>query len=291
MEISVNLEGLALPLGKTAQELAESLKADGEENITAEKATEFLSTLFADRLKGVLSTGREEGFGRGKKEVLSKAEREFSEQFGIESADFARMGEALVNKVKGSVKLDPNDVKNSDVYKAEVERFNLKIGEKDEALNNILMAHTRMETERKLEDYLNPLIEEYEISKPHLLTKCKEDVFSDTTQVRLNSDKSDVELFTKSGDVARNELGYEMKVPDLLRKHLDNYFDRKKKKPNTPGSNTQQPGQQQGDSFSFKMPESGQEMMTMIGKMKTLEEKKAFQLAVAEHEAQNGPLK
>ena len=156
MEITLNIEQLALLFDKSADEITEAFK-EGETG-------ENFSTLFNDRLKAVASDVRNEQYSRAKKEVLSEKEKQIAESFGLEPK---KIDDLISEIVKAKESELTKQLDNSDQIATLESKFEASIPEKETLiqelqgkLNDQLQQFERTNLEREVQSQLPTILKE-----------------------------------------------------------------------------------------------------------------------------------
>jgi hypothetical protein len=145
--VTLPLEFLQNLLGKTAGEITEALK-DGEEFKSQEEIESFIKESYDASILKAKSSTRKEGFDWGKKKFLADKEKELREKFGVEGVDLDEIIEHAVEDARKSSKLNPDDVKNSEVFINETKRLKTIIKEKEDEIASKEANFTRAEIMR-----------------------------------------------------------------------------------------------------------------------------------------------
>lgn len=156
--IQVSEEFLASVLGTTAGEITDALK-DGENDKPQDEIESFLKEKFEGRIFKAKNDGKKEGHGRGLKESLTNKEKELKAKLGVEGDTIDEIIDAALEAATKKAALNPDDVKNSDIYINEVKRLKTLIAEKETELANKDQSFTKAETMRLAKElglkYLN----------------------------------------------------------------------------------------------------------------------------------------
>lgn len=254
MEITIDLDFLAGIVGKPAMELTNALKLDEEGNPTAEKSEveATLRTAFEDKLKKISKDARDEGHGRGKRETLDAIEKDIADEFELEKMPIKDMFAAYANKIKESgqsKEIDPNDVRNHDVYQSLKKSLESKIANIESQYSQY---KNSIETERitnaireKGRTILNgenyQLPENEEMQKNLLTLLVKEAISGDG--MKFNVDDTGIRITDAEGRDRLDDQGNPVTFESYFNSLASNYLPKREgNKRETPGGNTTPPG-------------------------------------------------
>jgi|GEM_PF-5119177 len=145
--IEISEELLAVVLGTTAGEITDALK-DGEQLKPQEEIDTFIKTKVDERLYKAKTASRLEGHGRGVKESLTAKEKELKAKLGVEGNTIEEIVDAALLAAKAHSTLNPDDVKNSEVFINETKRLKKLIEDKDVEISSKVQSFAKAETMR-----------------------------------------------------------------------------------------------------------------------------------------------
>lgn len=139
MDVKVTLEDLAHLLNIGHGELKESLTSDGKLIEDQSEITAKLKELHDANLDGY-STARkkafDDGFKKAQKKVLEDRESELREKYDVEGDNLESIVEAIESKARKNAELNPSDVKNSEIYINDVQKFKDRVKTLEDELAN-----------------------------------------------------------------------------------------------------------------------------------------------------------
>lgn len=253
------MELLGSVLGTDPGVLVESLKAaDGNLKSDAEIG-QFLKDNFGKKFGDVRKSGLDEGYGRGKREVLTVKEQELAKRFEIaDHQGFDSLIDAIVAKHSQSSKLNPDDVRKSEHYitdlkakndeikkvKTEFEAFKAQV-EHEKVSTNV---NSKIKSIIENPDYkyvlpTNPTIRE------NLFNSMVAKVWNGGYKFDVN-DKA-IGVLDKDGQPVRDEMLTPVTFEDFVHQHAKGFFEiAQGDSRQSPGNQTQ--GGAAGGSFAFK---------------------------------------
>lgn len=209
--IQISEEFLANVLGTSPGEITDALK-DGEELKPAAEVESFLKTKFDEALYRAKKSGHKEGLGRGQKESLTIKERELKDRFGVDGTTIDEVIDNIIETVKTNSKINPDDVKNSEVFLSETKRLKQIIAEKEEELAKTATTYAKKETLRAAKEHGVRLLKEKNFVLPdddEIATNMLDVLFSklEDEDTRLSIDGNKIVVLDANGRPKENEQG------------------------------------------------------------------------------------
>lgn len=250
MKIEINVEFLSTFLGKTAGEITSALK-EGDDLKPEKEIESYLKKELQAKLVQAKVDGKNESYGRAKKEVLNDLEKSLSEAYGVEEYKDV---EDIVSQVKqlGFKEAEPkeiteSDIKNSDVYqtalKAEIEKREAAIKELEDVKNTF----TNYKRTRQLRSNLHTLLpEQFRMPED---AKIFENQLSGFVTHLLNSANFDFEagkVTDKEGHLIKDENLNVVGLNDYLLKQAGSFFEKKEPDRESPNLGQQKPNYANG---------------------------------------------
>lgn len=254
MELS--LEFLADVLKTSPGELTDALK-DGEEFKPQAEIEAHIRKVAEDNLFKAKQSGKTEGKNWGTKESLTAKEKELKAKFNVEGANLDEIIDNLIDSAKQHSKLNPDDVKGSEVYINETKRLKALLAEKDAAIEKQASDFTKKETMRHAREYGMSILKKGNFVMPDdqdILDEAISNLFAkiedENTQIRLEGDK--ILVLDSHGKPKENETGTrELSFDDHLTAKAKRYFKQavadnrqspaNKNKPEQPAPNPDMP--------------------------------------------------
>lgn len=288
----INVEFLQNLLRKSAGELSEALKNDKGEPKSIEEALNWLNdslkVVVTEKIQTAKSDGKDEGYGRAKREVLTETEKALATKYDIDLSEVGSGGiEALVEsaiaKNNGRSDLDPETVRQTEVYKNDLKSIQQKYaGIKDE-FDNYKTEIQQDQVKRVVEEKALSALDKNKFALPddeniagnwkkayvnELMSKYKWDVDADGNPIPKDKD----------GNPVRDDLHNSLDIEALSVKVAGQYFPKAKGDGRqSPGGGTQPPGSG-GGSGKFNLPpiKSHDDFYDKFDKIKDAEERTAF---------------
>lgn len=254
MELS--LEFLADVLKTSPGELTDALK-DGEEFKSQAEIEAHIRKVAEDNLFKAKQSGKTEGKNWGTKESLTAKEKELKAKFNVDGANLDEIIDNLIESAKQHSKLNPDDVKGSEVYINETKRLKALIAEKEAAIEKQASDFTKKETMRHAREYGMSILKKGNFVMPDdqdILDEAISNLFAkiedENTQIKLEGDK--ILVLDANGKPKENETGTrELSFDDHLTAKAKRYFKQavidnrqspaNKNKPDQPPANPDMP--------------------------------------------------
>jgi hypothetical protein len=243
---------LAESLGKSQSEIESQLfKGEGEARKLAEpnEIKSYLSPLFADKFKNVSHDRIEQARGKAIKDTYSEVEQLIADKTGITG----RLNDGLLDSVleaQKSIKLDPANVKNSDVYKADTNSLKDLLQKTKEEHQGQLKNMKNNRIRDKVWDALNKWTSSDTLQKPEnekILEKKKKNLLQDLYNTPINGTVPVIDFSEENGIQLLGEDGLPIHDDQLnqiaFTKHLhtigtEYYFPLKANTPRTSAQTT-----------------------------------------------------
>ena len=209
--IEVSTEFLADVLETSPGELTQALK-DGEQFKPQADIEAFIKSQFGEKLLAAKLSGKKEGKSWGEKEALTAKEKALKAKFGVEGTNLDEIIEAAVDAAKKNTQLNPDDVRNSEVFISETKRLKALLKEKEDEIASKVSSFEKAETMRTAKEYglrllkeKNFVLPENEDIKETMLTTLFEKLESDQTKLARIDGK--IAVVDAHGRIKENETG------------------------------------------------------------------------------------
>ena len=207
----LTLEFLADVLETSPGELTQALK-DGENFKPQADIEAIIKSQFGEKLLSAKLSGKKEGKSWGEKESLTAKEKALKAKFGVEGSNLDEIVDAAVEAAKQHSKLNPEDVKNSEVYINDTKRLKALLKEKEDEIASKVSSFQKAETMRvakeaglRLLKEKNFVLPENEDIKETMLSTLFEKLEDDQTRVSLVDGK--IVILDANGRIKENESG------------------------------------------------------------------------------------
>ena len=115
--ITISVESLARVLGTQPGAIQQALNAEGDEQKPQTEIDNFLVSAFQKKIDQAVRDGKDEGFGRGKRESLSEIEKWVSENYEITpTGDIKSQIQQLSEKLAKKPEIKPEEIEKSEVF-------------------------------------------------------------------------------------------------------------------------------------------------------------------------------
>ena len=227
--IEISLEFLADVLGTSPGEITDALK-DGEDFKPQAEVEAYIKKSFGDSLHKAKTSGKTEGKNWGTKESLTAKEKELKAKYEVDGANLDEIVENAVEAARQHSKLNPDDVKSSEIFITETKRLKGLIAEKDAELTKQAESFTKKETMRHAREHGMALLKKFNFvmpDDPDILDEALANLFSkledDTTLIGLSDGK--LTVLDTNGKPKENEAGTrELSFDDHLVSKAKRYF-------------------------------------------------------------------
>ncbi len=219
-KVTISLEFLASVLGTDAGSIPqEEAQIEG-----------FLKGEIKKKIDNAHRTGKDEAFGRAKRETAEAFEKSLSEKLGVDKADVDTMIDSYVEKNKKSFKADPKDIRNSDVYIEDMKAERAKVAEAEAKANEFKSSIEKERVSEKIRSKAIELMSKGGYVLPTDETKRNNQIDLFVSNI-LNSNKfksldnKKIQILDAEGNVVRNELMDEVDFESFLTSKADSYFE------------------------------------------------------------------
>ncbi len=211
--LEITTEFIADVLGTPHGEIEQALK-DGENFKPKADVEAFLKSKIEERIYKAKQSGKTEGKDWGRKELLTTKEKELKAKLGVEGNynTIEEIVDAAIEAAKKHSTLNPDDVKNSEVYINETKRLKALLAEKDNEIKSTVQTFSKKETMRAAKDLglrflkeKNFVLPENEVIKEEMLDTLFEKLENDQTHLSLVDGK--IVVLDANGKVKENETG------------------------------------------------------------------------------------
>lgn len=229
MDITVSAEFLSDVLGTTAEEVTNSLK-DGEALKPQEEIESYIRQSLDSHIGKVRHKFKKEGYAWGEKESLTKRVKELKEKFGVEGETFEEVIDNVVESTTKKSTLNPDDVKNSEVFINETKRLKQLIKEKEDLIAQKESSFKKAETMRLVKEQGLKFLKEKNFvlpDDPDILDEQLENYFSklEDDNTRLSVEGNKIIVLDANGRPKENETGTkEITSEDLFGTKAKRYF-------------------------------------------------------------------
>lgn len=216
--ITISVESLARVLGTQPGAISEALKSEGDEPKPQSEIDNYLVTAFQKKIDQAVRDGKDEGFGRGKRESLSEIEKWVSEKFEIApTGDIKSQIQQLSEKLAKKPEVNPEEIEKSEIFQTKlssaVDAVKAKFEEKENEFRQKEEAWRRQRIERivskQAENLLkqnNFVIPEDEKIANNLKSLFVRSLMSDEYDFKLSENEDDFQLTDKNGNPLKDEL-------------------------------------------------------------------------------------
>lgn len=216
--ITISVESLARVLGTQPGAISEALKSEGDEPKPQSEIDNYLVSAFQKKIDQAVRDGKDEGFGRGKRESLSEIEKWVSEKFEIApTGDIKSQIQQLSEKLAKKPEVNPEEIEKSEIFQTKlssaVDAVKAKFEEKEQEFRQKEEAWRRQRIERivskQAENLLkqnNFVIPEDEKIANNLKSLFVRSLMSDEYDFKLSENEDDFQLTDKNGNPLKDEL-------------------------------------------------------------------------------------
>jgi hypothetical protein len=209
--IEISTEFLANALGASQGEIDQALK-DGENFKPQEAVESYIKSKVDEIVFKAKQSGKKEGKDWGLKESLTSKEKALKEKFGVEGANLDEIVDAAVEAAKQHSKLNPEDVKSSEVYINETKRLKSLVEAKEKEIEEKVSSFAKTETMRaakeaglRLLKEKNFVLPDNEDIKDTMLSTLFEKLEDDQTRISVQDGK--IVVLDANGRIKENETG------------------------------------------------------------------------------------
>lgn len=283
MEVTIKLEQLADMLGRSAGEIAEALK-EGEGLKGADEVSRYVKGEIEKMIEKSFKRGSGEGHGRGKREVLTEAEKNLKAKYGVEGDGIDEVVSNIVDQVRKNTEIDPNDVKNSELFISETKKLKERINDLEAEKNQ---AQERVKKERVkhlVKQKAGPILKKHNFILPddpnisHTLLSHFYNSLEDENTI-IDEKNEDLFVLDKDGRQKENPKNFkDVTIDDHILAKAKEYFPQAKSdNRSSPGEKTENFQSSGNGASSFDV--KGMDDTSMLKHMQSLEtakEKKEF---------------
>jgi DNA-binding MarR family transcriptional regulator len=191
----------------------------------------FLKGEIVKKLDAAKRTGKDEAFGRAKRETAEELEKKIAEKLGVEKSDLDKMVDAYMEKNKASFKADPKDIRNSDVYIEDMKSEKQKYVELEKLKNDELTKIQKQSITEKLKTKAIELITEggYVLPEDRVKRENQIDLFIsnilNSNDFKPLEDGKKFQVLDKDGNPVRNDVHAELDFDTFFTGKANSYFD------------------------------------------------------------------
>lgn len=248
MEVNKIVETIAVGLGTAADDFTEAYIKEGDQitGIDFEKLSGTLQNVVKSRIDSVSRESRDEGYGRAKKETMDQIESRLAEKYGVPKAKFDDMMEVIVSKQKETFKANPNDIRNSDIYLADIKAEKERLKELEQSFeqerNTWKSQQVQLLGQSRATSYLtqsNFALPEDQSKRENLVRLFLKDVFNDPNN-RIEPEGANLKVLDKDGYPVRNDMKEPITFDDYLESKANQYFEKRtERKPASPANHSE----------------------------------------------------
>lgn len=208
-KVELSLEFLEGVLGTTPGSLAELLKsADGSE-LTTEQVESALKPKFSEKITASFQEGRKQGLDQETRKAGEKFSKEIQEKYGLEKRlPVMEAIEAVLESKKSTFKADPKDIRNSDIYIADIKEREKKIKALEDSIEAGKKEAELKEIESEIDKATDSVLKGYALPEHEEMRKSNIDAFrlSIRNGVVFNREEGKITIYDKDGAVIRNDM-------------------------------------------------------------------------------------
>lgn len=252
------LEGIASALGTDAGSLQELVDPESDD---FSKLTEHLKASVQEKIKEAKVAGKQEAYGRAKREVLEQTEKELAEKYGVDQSPVNELVEKIIQEKAEKVKADPKDIRNSDVYIQDIQAERQKVKEIEEKFEAERQKFERDQTlsvarAKTHEIFANSdfALPEDEAIKANQLKLFFQSIENDPT-IQIKQEGEKLLVHDKDGNPLRDSMMNELDYEGLVKQRAKSVFQVKKDPGRQSPGEKPKPGKGGGDADDIKVPE------------------------------------
>lgn len=231
-KITINLEFLAGVLGTTVGSLVDSLKIDDSNFKPETEVQAFLAEQFRNKLEAAKIAGKNESYGRAKKEEFEKAESEVATILGVEKTTLKEMLESYAEANKKPNKANPNDVRNSEAYLEDMKVERQKYSELKTEFENFKSNNEKSQTEKTVRERGMELITEGGFILPTDTAKRNKqleiffkDLLGEGIKFAEDPETKKIKVLDSEGNPVRNEMLNEVDFDSFIKGKANSTWD------------------------------------------------------------------
>src|SRR5690554_3554250 len=216
--ITISVESLARVLGTQPGAISEALKSEGDEPKPQSEIDNYLVSAFQKKIDQAVRDGRDEGFGRGKRESLSEIEKWVSENYEIApTGDIKSQIQQLSEKLAKKPEIKPEEIEKSEVFQTKlseaVNAVKTKFEEKENEFRTQQEQWRRQRIERILSKQADNLLKQNNFIVPedekianNLKNLFVRSLMSDEYDFKLSESEDDFQITDKNGNPLKDDL-------------------------------------------------------------------------------------
>ena len=216
--ITISVESLARVLGTQPGAISEALKSEGDEQKPQTEIDNYLVSAFQKKIDQAVRDGRDEGFGRGKRESLSEIEKWVSENYEVApTGDIKSQIQQLSEKLAKKPEIKPEEIEKSEVFQTKlseaVNAVKSKFEEKENEFRTQQEQWRRQRIERILSKQAENLLKQNNFIVPedekianNLKNLFVRSLMSDEYDFKLSESEDDFQITDKNGNPLKDDL-------------------------------------------------------------------------------------
>ncbi len=216
--ITISVESLARVLGTQPGAISEALKSEGDEPKPQPEIDNYLVSAFQKKIDQAVRDGRDEGFGRGKRESLSEIEKWVSENYEVApTGDIKSQIQQLSEKLAKKPEIKPEEIEKSEVFQTKlseaVNAVKSKFEEKENEFRTQQEQWRRQRIERILSKQAENLLKQNNFIVPedekianNLKNLFVRSLMSDEYDFKLSESEDDFQITDKNGNPLKDDL-------------------------------------------------------------------------------------
>ena len=266
--ITISVESLARVLGTQPGAISEALKSEGDEQKPQSEIDNYLVSAFQKKIDQAVRDGKDEGFGRGKRESLSEIEKWVSENYEIApTGDIKSQIQQLSEKLAKKTEFKPEEIEKSEVFQNKlseaVNAVKTKFEEKENEFRTREEQWRRQRIERILSKQADSLLKQNNFIVPedekianNLKNLYVRSLMSDEYDFKLSESEDDFQITDKNGNPLKDDLHNVIGFEDIgLEKAREFFAVRSGDGRDVSGNRTQTPTGA-GSAYKFEDMES-----------------------------------
>lgn len=272
------LELLAEVLGTTAGDLTKEF-GSGE----TQKADKEIQTFVRDKHKAKIELVKkdsfDEGHGQAHRTTLTKLEKEIATKLGVDKSTVEEMIDTYITKSGKSNELTADDIRNSEVYKADIGKIKTKLEETEKDFNTKAENFRIASVKGKLKELGTKLLKDGDFVIPegetgeNLLSLLENALVTGERKVDLD-DKGNLILLGQNNNPAMDDSGNVIKLEDYYTSNAKKFFVVAKADDRESPGNKNNTGSDK--HYNFPSVTSAEEFIKASRQITDLEEREAF---------------
>lgn len=216
--ITISVESLARVLGTQPGAIQQALNAEGDEQKPQNEIDNYLVSAFQKKIDQAVRDGKDEGFGRGKRESLSEIEKWVSENYNVApTGDIKSQIQQLSEKLAKKPEIRPEEIEKSEVFQTKLSEAVNAVKTKFEEKENEFRAKEEQWRRQRIERILskraddllkqnNFIIPEDEKIANNLKNLYVRSLMSDEYDFKLSESEDDFQITDKNGNPLKDDL-------------------------------------------------------------------------------------